>query len=237
MATEYPFPFNAAIRQRFEFCQVPLWEQLAPDWTPETGTPLHIECLYGLSERLAALADAGVCCEVGPYSVLTGIRQFAAMARHLGLLAQMTIPRDPVVADFVNGNGPAYPFFVPSAVVREINEKLPGYVPSWKRVPPSFTETERVPLPLAAVGLWIIETDKLVHGADKRIEELDPDSELCRTMKAFQELMDARLNTLDELITEADSMLQYDPIMQDRVKEALQGQAGVPPLHDQEMNP
>ncbi|MEW6352618.1 MAG: hypothetical protein AB1646_26525 [Thermodesulfobacteriota bacterium] len=48
MAGQYPFPFTESIRNAYT--KSPVWERFAPDWTPNSEVPLHLECMCGWME-------------------------------------------------------------------------------------------------------------------------------------------------------------------------------------------
>ena len=49
MSEPYPFPFTPSIMNDFGGNK-PIWERLAPEWSPETGIPLHLFCLAEMLE-------------------------------------------------------------------------------------------------------------------------------------------------------------------------------------------
>ncbi|MEW6347695.1 MAG: hypothetical protein AB1646_01420 [Thermodesulfobacteriota bacterium] len=51
MAAQYPFPFTESIIEQYD--RPPVWERFAPDWTPDTGIPLHIACIGGWVETMS----------------------------------------------------------------------------------------------------------------------------------------------------------------------------------------
>jgi len=113
----FPFPFTDAILEQFKETEnsPPIWERLVPDWTPESGIPLHLagmkENLYAgrvflwqiISQRIPELEDpAARFAMEACTSILSKMLDFMEEFLKLGL---MTCHIDPVVVNAVKGNG------------------------------------------------------------------------------------------------------------------------------------
>lgn len=131
MSRAYPFPFTDAILEQFTESEEapPVWERLLPDWTPDSGVPLHLaamkEILYMsrevlwqiISQRISEVEDdqGRYYLEMTTNIISTCLDQLDDSVK-LGL---MTSHVDPVIVKAVKGNGDAKPIPVLDAAAHE----------------------------------------------------------------------------------------------------------------------
>lgn len=156
---DYPFPFTPAILERFDDGEsAPVWRRLAKEWHPESGIPLHLECLKELTvmgRTILEMILQNRVPEVQDEHAQLAMQMFGDIMRHIldeletvTSLGLMTCPVDPVISQAVksdgNGNGklPA-PMDVEAynASLNEILEKI-QFRRSFRGLPSKETREE-----------------------------------------------------------------------------------------------